>query len=136
MGKGRDNPGKKNKAASSAHGTIKLEFVVKPGCRTSEGMARVNKLLRNMGVAITSSGLATISANVKERHFKALFKTSALRVSSQPIGEFDFGSSPGFKTEPLPIPEEFRDCIENISASPAYTRMQHRKQKPKAKEQS
>lgn len=102
---------------------IKLQILIRQPWRTVEGVERVRGVASSLGIKPTAAGRATISAEVGEQGFEAMFHRPLQEVLPQPPGSSDFGRSGGYVSGDLPIPEPLKEYIESITVAPPYIRM-------------
>jgi len=102
---------------------IKLQILLRQPWRNSEGVERVRGVASALGIKPTAEGRATISAEVGEQAFKAMFHTPAKPIPAQPPGGSDYGRSGGYISGDLPIPEPLKEYIESITVAPSHIRM-------------
>ena len=74
---------------------IKLQILIGRIWRTPEGLDEIRRILNSIGLTPTTSGLATISAEVTPEQFESLFGLRAVAIEPQPPGKADFGASGG-----------------------------------------
>lgn len=101
---------------------VKLQILLRQPWRTADGVERVRTLASALGIKPTAEGRATISGELGEQAFEAMFHTSLQKVSPQPPSTADFGRSGGYVADDLPIPDELKEYIESITVAPPYVR--------------
>jgi hypothetical protein len=104
-------------------GRVKLQILIRPTCRTEQGIARIRELLTEMQITITASGQTTISAEMSVTEFENLFGTTLSAAESRGPGESDFGRSGGFTSGRLQVPVPLQEYVESIAVSPPHMRM-------------
>jgi hypothetical protein len=80
---------------------ISLQILLRENSRTSQGIAEVAQQLTHLGLDVTASGLATLSARASAESFERLF-----------------GHSERDEDRALPIPVALRDSIASITIAP------------------
>jgi hypothetical protein len=102
---------------------IKLQILLHEPRRTSEDIERVRELIESMGIEPTSSGSATLSAEITDDLFQELFNVPVTKVSSRAPANRDFGRSGGSVSDDLIVPEPLRKYVESITVVSPYLRM-------------
>lgn len=102
---------------------IKLQILLHQPWRTAEGLERVSKLMKSMGIKPTTGGRATVSAEITKDAFESIFKRPVQKVAAQPSGSRDFGRSGGDISGDLPIPEALQKYVESITVASPYLRL-------------
>jgi hypothetical protein len=100
---------------------VVLQILLRKEWRTAEGIAVVRKLLTALGLKPTTSGLATISAEIDPELFEALFGVKATELAPRQPGASDFGTSGGHMSEDLTVPAQLAQHVQSISAAPPHT---------------
>ncbi len=101
---------------------IKIQILLREDWRSPAGVKKVQEVAGTLGMKPTSSGLATLSAEMEPRVFESLFKQKVGEVSSCPPGKGDFGSPGGAVSGALQVPESLREWVENITVAPPHIR--------------
>ena len=104
--------------------SIKLQILLRSEWRTPEGLAKVQRILRALGMAPTAAGAVTISAEVEPDKFEEMFGVTATATTPQPPGKGDFGKSGGTISPDLKVPAALSDFVESISAAPGHYYLQ------------
>ena len=91
---------------------IKVQLLLQPSSRTPAGVAATKAIAAALGLRPTTSGAASVSAEVDPAQFTALFGIAA--KDAKPAGPQDPRSAP------LRIPEPLRGCVESITIAPAH----------------
>ncbi len=103
---------------------IVVEILLKKDFRNEEAVQKVATLCAKLGMEVRSTGSASISASLDEKHFVQLFGFVPEKIPPQPSGWADFGQSAGYCSEPeLAVPKEMDDLVENISACFPHIRL-------------
>lgn len=92
---------------------VPLQILVRDGYRTGEGIASVAQQLRDIGLDVTASGRATLSARATPDTFARLFGRAAPAV----IGDGVDHHASDDDTE-LRVPAALRDAIASITIPP------------------
>jgi len=85
---------------------VRLQILLRKERRTPESVAAVRRILESLGIRVSASGAATVSAAVEADRIEAIF--GEVRPLIQ------------FRTDTLPIPELLRDYLESVSVSPKH----------------
>ncbi len=103
---------------------INISILMSKSWRTAEGIARVEKIVSGLGVQVTGSGKASISAKVSPALFTQLFGVSPDRVEPVSPGPVDFGSPGGYTCDrELAIPGQLARYVEMIAVVPPARRL-------------
>ena len=95
---------------------VRLQVLLRPEWRTAEGVAEVERALRELGFEVTGTGRASISARAAPRAFRQAF-ADAPGAESRPL--------PGDNRE-LPVPAPLAGQVESITVAPQHTPMSRR----------
>jgi len=109
---------------STSNPPILLQILLRKEARTADGIAAVQKILTALGVKLTASGLASISAEVAPERFEALFGVKATAIAPRGPGETDAGASGGHVSPDLAVPALLAQHVQSISAAPPHTYLQ------------
>jgi hypothetical protein len=88
---------------------VKLQLLLRREWRTSEGVEEVRKILDSLGLKLTASGLATVSAEATPERFESLFGVKA---------------SGGHTTDDLTVPAPLDKYVASISVAPPHIYLQ------------
>jgi hypothetical protein len=88
---------------NSAMADIKLQLLLRPECRTSSGVATGKTLAQKLGIQITASGAASLSARVSRDVFLRLFQTV-----------------PEAAPNDLPVPADLQEVVQSITVAPDH----------------
>jgi hypothetical protein len=102
---------------------IKVQILLRKAWRTTEGIATVKEIAASLGIKPTTSGAASVSAEIESEAFEALFGERAQEVAPRPPNDSDFGSPGGAISGVLSIPEPLQRYVESISVAPPHIRM-------------
>ena len=105
--------------------TVKIQILLRREWRTPDGIEKVRNSLVEAGFRPTAAGLATISAELDQEHFRSLFGTPATDVPPRDPTAGDFGQSGGHVSEPLKVPQSLERYVEKISVAPGHTYLQN-----------
>ena len=100
---------------------IKLQILLRKSTIPA-GVKRVQDIAETLGMKPTSSGAATMSAEIEPGVFESLFGDRAEQVPSRSAGKTDFGSPGGAVSGVLKVPESLKQWVESITTAPPYTR--------------
>jgi hypothetical protein len=100
----------------------KIQILLRKECRSGAGVEKVKEAAESLGMKPTSSGTATLSAEMEPGVFASVFGEMAQALASRPPGQNDFGSPGGEVSGPLEVPESLREWVESITVAPPYTR--------------
>jgi len=73
---------------------------------------------------MTSSGLATISAEAEPERFESLFGIKASEIAPRGPNATDFGASGGHESADLTVPAPLANYVASISVAPPHTYLQ------------
>jgi hypothetical protein len=107
--------------ASTSNLPIKLQILLRKEWRTSAGIEEVARILASIGLKMTSSGLATISAEAEPERFESLFGVKASEIASRGPSGTDFGTSGGHESADLTVPAQLANYVASISVAPPHT---------------
>lgn len=99
--------------------SIPLQILVRDDHRTSDAIARVAQQLRDIGLDVTASGRATVSARASRETFERLFGRPA---PIAPVAAEAESASAGDDTD-LRVPSVLRGSIASISIAPKHIYM-------------
>jgi hypothetical protein len=101
---------------------INLQILLCKEWRSPAGVKRVQEIAETLGMKPTSSGAATLSAEIDPKVFASLFGERVEQVPSRPPGKTDFGSPGGAVSGVLQVPKSLKEWVESITVAPPYTR--------------
>jgi hypothetical protein len=102
---------------------VKLQILLSAGHRKPEGISAVKSVLSSLGIAPTSSGLATISAEMSPHAFEKLSGVTAAEIAPSKPTATDFGRSAGHESPPLSVPQALQPFVASISVAPPHVFM-------------
>ncbi len=100
--------------------SIKLQILLRSEWRTPQGVAKVQEILRSMGLMPTAGGAATISAELELNRFEEVFGVIATETAPQPPSKTEAGKSGGYNSPDLKVPAALADFVQSISATPGH----------------
>jgi len=94
-----------NKQIERMHKSVKIQILLSPSARTAEGVAKARKVAERLGIKPTTSGAASIVAQVDSNRFASLF-----------------GAVPqdALTAAPLEIPKALRPYVDTITIAPPH----------------
>lgn len=102
---------------------VAIQLLLLGPYRTPEGVAIVRRVSTDLGITSTSSGTTTLSGQMTEAAFEALFGVPAQRIPPSRPDYGDAGSPGGHKSGPISIPIELQPFVESITVAPPFRRM-------------
>ncbi|MGO9454346.1 MAG: hypothetical protein ACLQDV_25355 [Candidatus Binataceae bacterium] len=102
---------------------IKLQLLLNPKWRTPEGIAQVKRVAQSLGITPTVTGAASISAEMESGPFEKLFVTKATPIAARKPTATDFGTSGGFTSAGLAVPETLSEFVQSVTVAPPHIRM-------------
>jgi hypothetical protein len=102
---------------------VKLQILLRREWRNPDGIDRVKRIASSLGLTPTTAGLASVSAEISDADFQALFGKLLESIEPRPPGRGDFGSPGGYVSEPLLVPDSLQTYVESVSIAPPHTRM-------------
>ena len=111
--------------ASTSSPPVKLQLLLHREWRTADGIEEVRKILDSLGITLTASGLATISADIEAERFESVFGVKATRIAARGPGAEDFGTSGGHQSVDLAVPAQLEKYVASISAAPPHSYLQN-----------
>lgn len=103
---------------------IPLQILVREGYRTGQAISSIARQLRDLGLDVTASGRATISARASTELFERLFGHAVPAASDTPL----VANRQSEDSVELPIPAGLQHSIASISVAPRFIHM-HRPEK-------
>ena len=100
----------------------KIQILLRKDWRSGAGIEKVKEAAESLGMKPTSSGIATLSAEMEPGVFESVFREMPEAVASRPPAQNDFGSRGGEVSGALEVPESMREWVESITVDPPYTR--------------
>jgi hypothetical protein len=100
---------------SLSGGRVKLQVLLHSQHRNPDGLAKVKQASAALGIRPTAQGEATISADVDEHTYKAIF------------GEEPATQDTSFERGSLPIPESLKEYVQSISIAPTHIYMDRKR---------
>jgi len=92
---------------------IRLQVLLRPEWRNAQGVAEVERALRELGFEVTGTGRASISARAAPGTFNQAFAEAAGAEGR---------TVPGDRRE-LPVPAPLAGQVESITVAPQHTPM-------------
>jgi len=105
---------------------LKVQLLLRPECRSPNGLNGAVATATALGLKVTGTGRATISAEIDSVRFNELFGAAVTPVAARGRGAADFGAPAGFIAEDdrgLRMPAELETLVSNVSVEPPHTRM-------------
>lgn len=105
---------------------VKLQLLMHPERRSQEDVMQASAAAQALGLQITSTGAATLSAEIDATRVQELFGVEPVALPERARSAFDFGAPPGFGTQgdaQPEVPPALRAWVAAVSLAPAYTRM-------------
>jgi hypothetical protein len=92
---------------------MKLQMLLHPHHRNSEGIAKAKRISETLGIRPTAEGQASISADVDEEKYTSLFGAEApIQPPAGPMA-----------AESLTVPEPLQEYVQSISIAPPHLYM-------------
>lgn len=92
--------------------SIKLQFLLRSDRRNEADRAAAADAVRALGMEVTGTGAASLSARIDEDVFKRLFGQAHLPASA--------GRGRGVSNESLPVPLQLQPFVASISVAPDH----------------
>src|SRR5262245_14492757 len=93
---------------------VRLQLLLRPEWRSTEGVERVKDTLRSLGVEVTGSGRVTVSARADARPFRGGVGRLPTRQTGQPTEE-----------TAIEVPLALRELVELVTIAPRHLLMDH-----------
>jgi len=100
----------------------KIQILLRKDYRSAAGIEKVQEAAKSLGMKPTSSGMATLSAEMEPGVFESVFGEMPETIASRPPGKNDLGSPGGEVSGALEVPKSMREWVESITVAPPYTR--------------
>jgi hypothetical protein len=100
---------------------IKVQLLLRPEVRSADRLADVQRIVRELGMKITTSGAASIVAELPEDAFQRLF--GDLKQQSAPSGSSapaDFGRSSDRLPLDLQVPAALQQFVQSATTPPGH----------------
>jgi hypothetical protein len=103
---------------------VKVQLLLRPECRNSSGVNAAASAAAALGLRITSTGAASLAAEVESDRFKELFGATPAPVPARGAGQFDFGSPAGFSLDgQARVPAPLNPYVSSVEVVPPHTGM-------------
>ena len=80
----------------------------------------MREIAQALGMKPTSSGAASVSAEMEPAAFESLFGQKAPETPSRTPSTGAFAAPGGFVSHDLPVPETLQPLVESITVAPPY----------------
>ncbi len=102
---------------------ITIQLLLRKDRRSAENARHIAKECTRLGMVPRSMGATTVSVEMSLESFKKQFGIIPQVEETSPPSESNFGSPGGYRVnEVLPVPEELREWVEQITVPPPYSR--------------
>jgi hypothetical protein len=94
---------------------VRLQLLLKPEKRNPHASGEASHAVQRLGMHLSGSGLATLSARVGRADFERIFGR-APELPNAGTG----GNKPVSSAAELPIPDELKEHVESITEAPEH----------------
>jgi hypothetical protein len=105
---------------SKGPAVINLQILLRNEHRSPAAIEKVREIVQALGMKPTSSGAASVSAEMESDAFETLFCQKAPETPSRAPSSGDFGAPGGSISKALPVPEILQALVESITVAPPY----------------
>jgi hypothetical protein len=105
---------------------IKVQLLLRPEWRNPAGSNQAAAAATALGMKITGTGAATLSAELSAERFAELFGAAPTPAPAKGRGTADFGSPAGYAPDDeseKTVPAELERFVSNVDVAAPYIRM-------------
>jgi len=99
---------------------INLQILLRNEHRSPADIEKVREIAQALGMKPTSSGAASVSAEMEPLTFESMFGQKAPETPSRMPSRGEFGAPGGSVSDVLPVPEILQPLVESITVAPPY----------------